>query len=470
MNEVDYKLLVKQYEDDVPISYVCQVHQNKSESVTIEYFYDLVHTNCRGTENATTDTSSSTAAVSTVPLDIANHISQQLLQTAATTWHILPAGDSCFTPTLVHDVWLVGISTVTAYTVPVTNDDMNNGTTTSKNTSMMMMIPTKTRIVSDFGCQVLTPNNSNSTLTLQEECCHVIRSELIFRPLGTYNQSKLLSFVHDFIDTSASSSLNNENNGDSSFLYRTASILDPRFQEDGTVNEEARNNLKEPNRTSVPPPLSPDAVTQESSSESSKDITVTGGFLIASFISVMIGVFVVLLRRHRHSDRRQRRSRDSYDNAVDDTFRDKGEHDDEDDDFHVTVVNDPNYNSFPVKRQLTCRSCVTEAEDAVESELLDYNDDDHDDDDHRQHHPHYPVSPKYAFDLGHSLKRNVMGTYAPTTTTIPVVAPYPFPPLHPTNDVLDVSACDSEAEDSWAQTDGTVGSLEERLEEITAEI
>ena len=101
----------------------------------------------------------------------------------------------------------------------------------------------------------------------------------------------------------------------------------------------------------------------------------------------------------------------------------------------------------------------------MESELLDEHDD-------------HPVSPKYAFDLGHSFKMKVMGTYAPTT--IPVVAPYPMhgsftnvgapPQQQPANNDMDLSGCDSEAEDSWAQTDGTVGSLEERLEEITAEI
>ena len=173
----------------------------------------------------------------------------------------------------------------------------------------------------------------------------------------------------------------------------------------------------------------------------------------------MLGVFIILFRRHRKSENSRRRG--IYDGAIDDTFREKGE--DDDDDFHVTVVNDANYNSFPVKRQLTCRSCVTETEnddgDAFESELLD-NDD-------------HPGSPKYAFDLGQSLKMKVLGTYAPTT--IPVVAPYPlhgsFTNVGPlSNTDMDISGCDSEAEDSWAQTDGTVGSLEERLEEITAEI
>jgi hypothetical protein len=43
-------------------------------------------------------------------------------------------------------------------------------------------------------------------------------------------------------------------------------------------------------------------------------------------------------------------------------------------------------------------------------------------------------------------------------TTIAVVPPYPME-----------ETSDSEA-DSWAQTDGTVGSLEERLDEVRGEI
>lgn len=437
MTNVDYQLLIKEYDGDVPISYVCEIHQNQSESVTVEYFYDLVHANC--SIDSTTGSAGASSVVSTVPLEIADIISQRLVQTAAETWQILPSGESCLAPTIFDDAWLVGVSTVTTTTTPTTNGSNN------------VTKPTTTRVVSDFGCQVLTPNTTTTT----DECCHVIRSEIIFRPSGGYNQSKLVSFVNDFIDATSSASAD-----DGSFMYRTASI-EPQFDEDVTGNDEARNNLKEPNRTSVQPPSDPavDAITQQSSEGRNEDITVTGGFLIASFISVMLGVFIVLFRRHRKNENSGRPGI-LYDGAIDDTFREKGE--DDDDEIHVTVVNDPNYNSFPVKRQLTCRSCVTETENddggAFESELLEHDDMDH------------PVSPKYAFDLGQSFKMKVMGTYAPTT--IPVVPPYPLNGNFTNNlaNDMDLSGCDSEAEDSWAQTDGTVGSIEERLEEITAEI
>ena len=77
----------------------------------------------------------------------------------------------------------------------------------------------------------------------------------------------------------------------------------------------------------------------------------------------------------------------------------------------------------------------------------------------------------FAFDLGQSFKNDIMrkhstishrnfaGNNANAPTMIAVVPPYPM--MEETSD-SDI--------DSWAQTDGTVGSLEERLEDITAEI
>jgi len=67
----------------------------------------------------------------------------------------------------------------------------------------------------------------------------------------------------------------------------------------------------------------------------------------------------------------------------------------------------------------------------------------------------------YTFDLGDAWRDQVVGAYGYDQygpTTIAVVPPYPME-----------ETSDSEV-DSWAQTDGTVGSLEDRLEEITAEI
>jgi hypothetical protein len=81
---------------------------------------------------------------------------------------------------------------------------------------------------------------------------------------------------------------------------------------------------------------------------------------------------------------------------------------------------------------------------------------------------------EYTFDLSDAMKLDVMGTHARDSnflfgnsagaignigpTSMAVVPPYPME-----------ETSDSEA-DSWAQTDATVGSIEDRLEDITAEI
>jgi hypothetical protein len=398
----NYNALLTTYDHDSgnAISYICEIHTNDSSIATVEYFYDLVHSNCG------VSSSNSTSSTTSEPLSIAYSISEQLVLHAAEIWNILPNGDACTVPQDTYNTWLFGVST-----------------TSFKN---------NTKMITDFGCQQLIPN------TTLNECCHVIRSEMIFRPTGSYNVNDLKLFVQESLNVSSFS-----------VEYRTASI-EPKFIEDTPLDDDPRNNLKEPNRTNVVPPTSnSNAITQQSSSNES-DITVTGGFLIASLVTVVFGVFVVLFRRYRKTDHRRM---DESGRNVDDTFQDK------DDDFQVTVVNDHNYNSFPVKRQVTCQSCYTEMEggnEVVESQLLDDNNE-NDEYDH-------PMSTKYAFDLSQSLKQNVMGTYASKQpTVIPVVAPYPL------GIDADIS-CDSEAEDSWAQTDGTVGSLEEHLEEITAEI
>ena len=86
-----------------------------------------------------------------------------------------------------------------------------------------------------------------------------------------------------------------------------------------------------------------------------------------------------------------------------------------------------------------------------------------------------PGNSSYAWDLSTSFQREIMSAHGQVSpaaaqppvgphnqqfgpTTIEVVPPYP----------LDETS-ESEA-DSWAQTEGTVGSIEENLEEITAEI
>ena len=373
--------------DGTIVTYACEYHTGKNPSsnsssnsdvVPVEHFYDLVH-DCATSEQAA-----------------ANDLAQKLLIASAETWNILPTGEACTDPQDMYGAWLFGVS--------------SNGSHS---------------MISDFGCQRLTPN---STLN---ECCHVIRSEMIFIPTGGYNLEELKQFIHEFINATHSEQ------------YRTMSI-EPVFVEDLPIDNGGRGGLDEP-PTVTGVQDGTEAMTQQSSNGA--DITVIGGTLIACLVAVFAGFFFVLYRRHRIEQRELNISGNTLDkdddlcNSTLENGPSCGEND-----FQVTVLHDHTYNSFPAKRFIS-RSIVTEPEVGVFESQLDEDED-------------YLPPKAYAFDLGAAFKNNVMGTHAPPTV-MQVMPPYPI--------VEDIS-CDSEADDSWAQTDGTVGSLEERLEPITGEI
>jgi hypothetical protein len=378
-------LVVETNDVGVPVTYACEYqtgkypisNSSKLNIVTVEHFYDLVY-NC-----------SSSVSVQ----DAANIIAGQLLLDAANRWKILPNGEACTNPETEYGAWLFGVSSKGEHVT-----------------------------VSDFGCQLLTPDDALN------ECCQVIRSEMLFIPTGGYNVTALKIFVQDRLNASKSG------------LYRAASI-EPVFVEDLPIHDDVGGNMNEPNRTNASGLQGTDAATQESPNNG--NITVPGGFLIACLVAVVAGVFLVLYRRYRidrHPLDVSGNTMEKDDDVCNSTMENGPSC--EDNDFQVTVLNDHTYNSFPVQRFISNGSFITDPElDVFESQLED------------------SLPQRYAFDLGESFKNNVMGAYAPTT--VPVVSPYPM---------VEDTSCDSEADDSWAQTDGTVGSIEERLEEITAEI
>lgn len=277
--------------------------------------------------------------------------------------------------------------------------------------------------VSDFGCQRLTPNDT------MRECCHVVRSKMQFIPTGGYNATMLKQFVKDQLDGAETPY---------SLIFRTASI-EPFFVQN-QPNDGGHGNLNEPKRV----PGGVQAGQDPQQSPSNRKITVPGGFLIALLVAALAGVFFVLYRRNR---KERASAGDTVGKADDDFCNSTMEHGLScEGDFFVTVSaienEKANISSFQQRfhqKQQRLNSSFDEM-DLDDMPLEEY-----------------PPT-KYAFDLGESFKNDVMGTYAPTT--MQVVAPYPM---------MEDTSCDSEA-DSWAQTDGTVGSLEDRLEEITAEI
>lgn len=276
------------------------------------------------------------------------------------------------------------------------------------------------QFISDFGCQALTIDQVG-------ECCQVVRSTWIFVPTGDVRQQDLQDFLRLELQQSDLTA---------TLPIRTAPI-DADFFLPGP-DEVIIVATTPPANANVP------SVQEGKSVEytPSRRITVPGTLLITGLVLVTIGVVLIMYRRHR--------LRRSNGQAVkDDGTMEHGPSGD-DEPYRVTVLSDDADSYHPNQH---------------------HHDIDDDDDDELDDLGGVLASttPKYAFDLGQSFKNDVMSTYGigrspssqatPGPTTMQVVAPYP---------ILDETS-DSEA-DSWAQTEGTVGSLEENLDEITAEI
>jgi hypothetical protein len=408
--------------EGVPISYACEYQTGSDwtqlpetlEVANVVQFYDLVFPcgNSDTKQNA------------------ADYIAQQLLLQAAETWKILPDGEGCMVPQNEYNSWLFGVSTG----------------------------PEPDVFISDFGCQAETVDAA------LDECCQVVRMTIQFLPTGDYDVDNLQDFVREQLaGTLAVASL----------PLRTTPI-DPVFAppnvgpdvvvlppSDGTTGAAGMTN-------------STGSVEQKSAS--SGGITVPGGFLLAALICAVFGVVAVLVRRHRRRGNHNPKAADdgTFENGPssgdDEPFRVSVLSDDADDCFLPALQQQQHYHQQQQQQQQeqplsppmqsTSHRLASGALSSTGSLDIDNMSLEEDD---------CIVAPKkYAFDLSQSFKNDVMGTYGfggtrshpfAGPTTMPVVAPYPL---------LDETS-DSEV-DSWAQTDATVGSLEERLEEITAEI
>jgi hypothetical protein len=401
--------LMEQVNEDSgePITYACEYHTGNDplnnslyDAVAVEQFYDLMYPCLRVGDSTDRD-------------DIVRSIAETLLTEAAYVWSILPYGEACSDPeSKIYGAWLFGVT--------------SEGPDT---------------FINDFGCQRLKPNATNN------ECCQVVRAEMQFFPTGDYNITNLRQFMADRLNSGEAIDVEN---------YRTAAIDRPSsLQEPDDTNDEARANLDEPTRvTDAQDPTQGTSQTQQSAHN--REITVTGGFVIAMIVASCLGAFFLAYRAIRKPRRLSERvSCDGKDDDFCDSTMDQGPSC-EDSDFNVAVVQelpstDAKSSCLHV-RSLGSTTAIhstngnnhTKNSDNLLRFDLPLDDD-------------YPPA-QYTFDLSDTFKQNVMGTYAPTT--MQVVAPYPM---------LEDTSYDSEV-DSWAQTDGTVGSLEDRLEEITAEI
>ena len=331
--KVAFKSLIVQESnaENVPITYACRYDDNNQnlprKSAQVSLHYDLVYP-CGMDIN-----------------DAQKYVAQQLLQSSALAWAILPAAETCNRPVIFNNVWLFGVSS-----------------------------EPRDEVLPDVDCQTLVPG--------PEECCNVIELNMRFLATGSYDDDVLDDALIRFLRAELSTpELTYE------LPIQTAPV-DPFYDvpnvgidhEDFTTSSSSQ------------------------SKSSQKRLLPFGAFFIAALAVLCFGVLLIVVRRYR---RRRLNWFQKHENIGED-----------DEEFHTVTV-------------------VTETDDPRIVEQAASVD-----------------TPKYAFDLGDTFRNSVMNTVAPTI--LPVVAA--FPPE------------DSSMDDSWAQTDGTVGSLEERLEEITAEI
>jgi hypothetical protein len=274
------------------------------------------------------------------------------------------------------------------------------------------------------------------------------------------------------------------------------SLLDVPVQ-DGTevaTTLTTGNNSTTTGTTRAPDGVS--AVVQGSPQANSSKVTVAGGVILAALVSALVAVVFLFVRRHN------KRVRVSHSRMAKDLEESSFDHhtDDDLDQLPVSVMSD--------RRNVSGPDGLPNGETGHELLSDFHNDDDHFCVNVTYHSPSFSertrsldrsldqstsiatpristrddfdssnLSSSYAWDLSNSFHREVMDAHAgygtvrrsqlPHSnannyygpTTIEVVPPYPME-----------ETSESEAEDSWAQTDGSVGSLDVHLEQITAEI
>jgi hypothetical protein len=267
-------------------------------------------------------------------------------------------------------------------------------------------------LVSNVPCLVATDADLN-------ECCRVVEGAMQFQPSGGYEGDEFRDFVANTLKKSSFTS------GESfQTTYRGATI-DYTYTPAEDPRDIFESETEDPRDTSVSA-IGNGAETQQTGGDSK--VTAMGGALLSGLVVAFIGVLFIVFKR-----RRQR----GFD----------------DEDLEANMSNTD-----------------MDAAEGHETLQLDVLSDGHmhNDSSPRRNQERYIESSspsnayEYKFDLGNSMKNDVMSTYGNGgPTSMAVTAPYG----------ISGEQSDNGSEvDSWAQTDGTVGSLEDNLDEITAEI
>ena len=361
------------------------------------------------------------------------YITEQLLAQTAETWKILPKGDSCTDPFFHRNIWLWGVEYLDH------------------------------RLMTEFGCQKLQPGED-------DVCCTVVRMDLRFTASGLYYgpvlQDAMESFVSQEMDTRETSL---------TIPLHTASVEPPP---EFYVPTPTASSAELPrDRITEPSAAAQIATTSSGKSSSFADHWFIDFFSNASLLQlavvgttalavILASIAVLLARRQYHKKRRlQQRSAAVQDShplpTVDTNESDTAAEEDTSsmlerksdataaqntsDDAVLSGTNNDKDPIDALEQQSNAVPTMTEQmldsmERNIENEAYM---DDNDVGNNR--------NTSFSFDLGYALRSGLFLHGAAAAAT----------PAE--ND-------EEETIDSWAQTDGTVGSLDIRLEEITAEI
>jgi hypothetical protein len=270
-------------------------------------------------------------------------------------------------------------------------------------------------LVPNIPCLVATDADLN-------ECCRVVEGAMQFQPSGGYEGDEFRDFVANTLKESSFAS------GETfQTTYRGATI-DYTYTPAEDPRDQLESETEDPRDTSIS--AIGNAENQQTGGDGNK-VTAMGGALLSGLVVAFIGVLFIVFRRRRQN----RYDDEDLEANMSNTDMDAAEgHETLQLDLQLDVLSDSNMerNHSPRRNQ----------ERYIES-------------------PSHSNAYEYKFDLSSSMKNDVMGTYGAGPTSMAVTAPYG----------ISGEASDNGSEvDSWAQTDGTVGSLEDNLDEITAEI
>ena len=166
--------------------------------------------------------------------------------------------------------------------------------------------------------------------------------------------------------------------------------------------------------------------------EGRRTVTIVGGLLVAAFCLAFVGLFMILYRRRK-----------KY-------LRDR--------DLQLAISKSDDHHQFHHRQTSSDEGPGKTLEPQTTSEDLAEN---LEDDDSRGNPIEYPNN--ITFDLGNNFKSQLMGVHGRSAAQKSHL-------MNPFGRQSSIDAASESDADSWAQTDGTIGSLELQLEPITAEV